>query len=232
MLVRTVAEKKLLPAVLHVQLHDSQTDVLRHLMNKLHLDHASDFFSLAPQNQLGNLLITHVSRSVNLRAQFLDLGDVLGLSNLYSTVLDQREICADILEHSEARASWRPVPGDFHGLVFQCDHRLGEHDCRLLPTKSVKRFVTVWLLLSLRLERVHPRLRQFAHLIFLSLKTYDNWIECLDEILDRVIDSRVRERRRDHREQVIDDHLGQIKNLGVLLVRIEQVPVKLCSQIR
>ena len=162
-------------------------------MYELHLNHASDFFSLASQNQLGNLLITHVGRSVNLRAQFLDLGDVLGLGDLHSTVLDQREICANILEHSEARASWRPMPGDFHGLVFQCDHRLCEHDGGLLSTKSVKRFVTVWLLLSFCLERVHPRLRQFAHLIFLSLETYDNWIECLDKIFDRIVDSRVSE---------------------------------------
>ena len=162
-------------------------------MHELHLNHASDFFSLASQNQLGNLLITHVGRSVNLRAQFLDLGDVLGLGDLHSTVLDQREICADILEHSEARASWRPMPGDFHGLVFQCDHRLCEHDGGLLSAKSVKRFVTVWLLLSFCLERVHPRLRQFAHLIFLSLEAYDNWIKCLDKILDRIVDSRVSE---------------------------------------
>ena len=81
------------------------------------------------------------------------------------------------------------MPGDFHGLILQCDHRLREHDGSFLPAKSVKRFVTVWLLLTFCLKRVHPRLRQFTHLIFLSLETYDNWVECLNEILNRIIDS-------------------------------------------
>ena len=86
------------------------------------------------------------------------------------------------------------MPCDLHWLVFESDHRLREHDCSLLTPESIKRFVTVWLLLhALRVQGLQLRLRQFAHFVFLSFKSNDNWIERLYEVLNSIIDSRISE---------------------------------------
>ena len=97
-----------------------------------------------------------------------------------------------------------------------------------LPTESVKRLVTVWLLnfpwggLS-RLD--------LSLLSFFSFNSHDHGVECLHIVLDCVVHACVSERARDHNEQVIDDHLGEVKDLGVLLIRSQQVPVKLGGKV-
>ena len=127
--------------------------MLRHGVNELHLDHASDFLSLVPQDQLRDLLITHIGRPVNFRAKVFDFCDTFRLGSLDGSIFNQSQIGAYVLEHSKARSARCPMPRDFHWLVLQRNHRLRQHDCSLLTSESIKRFVTVWLLLgSLRIE--------------------------------------------------------------------------------
>ena len=67
--------------------------------------------------------------------------------------------------------------------------------------------------------------------VLFSLEADDYRVEGLHEILNGVIDASIRKRSRDHGEQIIDYHLGQVKDLGVLLVRSEQVPIKLSGKV-
>ena len=112
--------------------------MLWHLMNKFHLNHATDLLTFVSQNQFCNLLIAHIRRSVNFCAQIFNFDDALRLRDFNCTFFDQRKICPGILEDTKAGASGCAISSDFHGLILECDHRLGEHDCGLLPTKSIK----------------------------------------------------------------------------------------------
>lgn len=109
--VWSIAEKQLLSPVLHVQFHYSQTDMLGHLMRELHLDHSPDLLALAPQDELCDLLVAHVRRSVNLRAQISNLRHALRLRDFHSSFFDKRKICSDVLEDAEAWPAGRAVPG-------------------------------------------------------------------------------------------------------------------------
>ena len=106
----------------------------------------------------------------------------------------------------------------------------------LLPAKSVKRFVTVSLPDSFRSHNVLVLVRLQDRLIsnrlaLFGFETDDHGVEGFHEILNGVIDASIRKRSRDHGEQIIDYHLGQVKDLGVLLVRSEQVPVELGGEV-
>ena len=59
--VRTINEEKLVPAILNINLSDSEADMLRHRMDEFHLYHTPDLVTLIAQNKLGNLLVTHIS---------------------------------------------------------------------------------------------------------------------------------------------------------------------------
>lgn len=87
--VRAVTEKQLVLSILDVELCDRQTNMLGHLMHEFHLHHAPNFLALVPQNHLGDLLITHVGRSVDLRAKVLDFSDVLRLLSSNCSILNQ-----------------------------------------------------------------------------------------------------------------------------------------------
>ena len=76
-------------SILDVELRDGQTNMLRHLVHKFHLHHATNFLALVPQNHLGNLLISHVGRSVDLRAKVFDFSDVLRLLSSNCSILNQ-----------------------------------------------------------------------------------------------------------------------------------------------
>ena len=87
--------------------------MLRHLMNEFHLHHASDFFSFVAEDQFGDLLIAHICRTVDLRAEIFDLTDTLWLGLADSPFLDQRKISANILKDTEARFAWSSMSCDF-----------------------------------------------------------------------------------------------------------------------
>ena len=79
LLVWPIAEKQLVAAILHVNFGDSETDMLRHLVDELHLDRTSDLLTLVAQDKLCDLLVPHVCRSVNLRAELFDFAYALRL---------------------------------------------------------------------------------------------------------------------------------------------------------
>ena len=56
-------------------------------------------------------------------------------------------------------------------------------------------------------------------------------VEGLHEILNGVVDASIRKRRCNHSEQIVDYHLRQVEDLSVLLVRSEQVPIKLSGKV-
>ena len=112
LLVWSVTEQKLVPAVLNVELSDSQTHMLGHLMDEFHLNHSTDFITFIAQDKFSDLLVTHVGRSVNLGAQILDFSNALRLVGLNLSFPDESEICAYVLEDTKARASWCTVTGD------------------------------------------------------------------------------------------------------------------------
>ena len=59
-------------SILHTELCDRQTYMLRHLMDEFHLYHSADVLSFVAQNKFCNLLVTHVSGPVDFRAQVTD----------------------------------------------------------------------------------------------------------------------------------------------------------------
>ena len=58
--VGTIDKEKLMPSILNINLCDSETDMLRHLMYEFHLYHTPDFVTFIAENKLGNLLVTHI----------------------------------------------------------------------------------------------------------------------------------------------------------------------------
>ena len=63
------------------------------------------------------------------------------------------------------------------------------------------------------------------HAFRLSFDSHHYRVESLAKVFDRVVDASVCERRRNHCEQVIDDHLGKVQDFRMLLVLREQVPI-------
>ena len=233
--VRTIDEEKLMSAILNINLSNSEANMLRHLMDEFHLYHSPDLITLIAQNKLCNLLITHISWTVNFRAELPNLRDILRLVFSNSARFDESEICAGILEDAEAGSAWSPMSAHFNvGLAFQGDHRLCQHVGGFLPTKCVKWFVTVLLAVcSHNILVCFSRHRLLVLILFvlLSFKANDCRVEGLHKILNRVVDASIRERSCNHGEQVVDYHLCQVEDLRMLLVWSKQVPVKLRGEI-
>ena len=116
--LRTIDKEKLMPSVLHVNLRDSETDMLRHLVDEFHLNHSPDLFALIAENKLGNLLVTHISWTVNFCAELPDLSDALRLVASHDPRFDESKISAGILEDSEAGAARSSMPSHLHWLVL------------------------------------------------------------------------------------------------------------------
>ena len=225
--VGSITEQKLMSTVLDVDLSHRQTDMLRHLVHKLHLYHAPDFLTLVAHDKLCNLLVTHVGRPVDFRTKLSNFWNAFWLGNFDGTFFDQRQVRANVLEDAKSRSTWRSMPSNFHRLVFESDHRLGKHVCCLLSAKGIERLNCIAWLISLSLQTWLI----VASLVLLSFKADNHWIECLHEVFNCVIDTSIGERRSDHCKQVVNDHLRQVKNLGVLLLRVQQVPIKFSCQV-
>ena len=128
-----------MPSVLNVNLRDSETDMLRHLVNEFHLDHSPDLLAFIAENKLGYLLVTHISRAVNFCAELPDLRDALRLICPNGSRFDEIKICAGILEDAEAGAAGSPMSCHLKvRVVLKGYHRLSEHVLSLSSTKSVK----------------------------------------------------------------------------------------------
>ena len=138
-LIRSVAEKQLTAAILHIDLRDGETDVLWHLVHELHLDCASDFVAFAPQDQLGDLLVAHVGRSVDFSAEILDFAHTRWLLNSDRSLFDETQVAANVLKDTEAGATGRAMACHLEGRVLvQVKHRLREHDGCLFASKGVE----------------------------------------------------------------------------------------------
>ena len=59
-LVRTIYKQELLSSSLYIEFVDRCTQVLWHLMLKLHLDLSSDFITLVSKHEFCQLLVTHI----------------------------------------------------------------------------------------------------------------------------------------------------------------------------
>ena len=233
--VRTIDKEKLMPSILNINLCDSETDMLGHLMYEFHLYHSPDLVTFIAENKLGNLLVTHIGWSVNFRAELPDLRDTLGLVRPNGSRFDEIKICASILEDAEAGAARSPMSCHLKvRVVLKGYHRLSEHVLGLRSTKSVKWFVTVLLALCCHDVLIcfcwHGLLILILFVLF-GLEADDYRVEGLHEILDGVIDASIRKRRCNHTEQIVDYHLGQVEDLSVLLVWSEQVPIKLSGKV-
>ena len=98
-----------MPSILNINLCDSETDMLGHLMYEFHLYHTPDFVTFIAENKLSNLLVTHIGWSVDFSAELSDLRDVLRLVSPNGSRFDEIKICAGILEDAEAGAAGSPM---------------------------------------------------------------------------------------------------------------------------
>jgi hypothetical protein len=82
LLVRSIHEKQLISAVFNIDFVNCETRVTLHDVHKLHLNLSSDFVALVSQDHLSKLLVTHICRPVNLRANVFNFTRTHGVNAL------------------------------------------------------------------------------------------------------------------------------------------------------
>ena len=117
----TIHEEELLPPVLNLKLRYDKTDVLGHLVNKLHLNLPPDFFAFISHYELRNLLVTHISRSVDFGCQLLDLADTVLVRGVW-TGLDECQIPTHVLKDTKPWLGWVSVPRNLQWSILKSNH--------------------------------------------------------------------------------------------------------------
>lgn len=98
--VGSIYKQKLLLSILNVKLRYHKTDMLRHLMDKLHLNLASYFITFVSHYKLCNLLVTHIRGPIYFSSQFFDVTDTILIRKLKSW-FKQCQISTNVLKYSK-----------------------------------------------------------------------------------------------------------------------------------